>query len=125
MDEGEEIPGSLLVARRHAAERLELLPEPFPQVTVLILLLVVLPLLGAVAARRDHRLCPFGFDRPHQPSAVVALVADDHLDRQSASISFSAWVTSASCPAVRMIRTGSISPLTAAWILVQLTKPSV
>src|SRR5262245_40619876 len=56
MDEGEEVAGSLVVACGDAAELLDLGPEAFGQVAVLVTLLVDQPLLLATLQRRDHHL---------------------------------------------------------------------
>src|SRR5215831_4225600 len=80
MNEGQEVPGGLLVARRHPAVLLDLIPKALCQVPILVALLVVRALLLAVGQRRDHRLRAPGPDRPDQLLAVVALVGDRDLE---------------------------------------------
>jgi hypothetical protein len=79
VDEGEEVPGGLLVAPRHAAELLGLAPEALDQVAVLVALRVDHPLHGAALLGRDDRLGTHRLDHRHHRLAVVALVRYHHL----------------------------------------------
>src|SRR5262249_11315298 len=79
VDEGEEVGRLLLVARRHPAELLGLLPEPLAHVALPVQVPVDVPLLLAALLCRDHRLRPAALDLGHQRLAVVAPVGDHRL----------------------------------------------
>ena len=83
MDECQEVPGGLVVARGHAAVLLRLGPEPLGQVAVLVAVPVVVPLHGSVLQAGDHRLRPLRLDRRDDRLAVIALVGDDDLRRRA------------------------------------------
>src|SRR5262245_22344376 len=80
MDESQEVPSRLVVAGRYTTELLDLLPEAFPQVAILVTLRVDLPLLLACTQRRDHRLRSLGMHEGDHGLTVVALVRDHRFD---------------------------------------------
>src|SRR5262249_7031109 len=83
MNEGQKVPGGLLIAGRYPAILLDLARQALCQVPVLVALPVIRAWLLAVGQRRDHRLRASRPDRPDQSLAVVTLVRDPHRERDA------------------------------------------
>src|SRR5262245_19159825 len=79
LHECQEVGGLLLVAGRHPPVLLDLRPEPFAEVPILVEVRVHVALLGPALLRRDHRLGPARLDFLDQRLLVIALVGDHHL----------------------------------------------
>src|SRR5262245_16775859 len=79
LHECQEVGGLLLVAGRHPPVLLDLRPEPFAEVPLLVEVRVHVALLGPALLRRDHRLGPARLDFLDQRLLVIALVGDHHL----------------------------------------------
>ena len=80
MNEGQELPGSLLEAGEDPPELLELVEEALNELTLLVQLLLLLPLLQAVGFGRDHHLAWHGLNSSYHRPRVITLVSNHPLD---------------------------------------------
>ena len=83
MNERQEVLSGFLIARRHAALLLDPVYEPFHQVSLPVEVTVNLPRVFAIRSRRDHSLGSDRLDLRDQGVAVVPLVGDHGVGRQS------------------------------------------
>ena len=115
MNERQEGNGELVVSRGDASEVLDAVEKAFDQIAALVEMLVEIPRIEPVGARRYNRFAALSLNQFDEGIRVVSLVGHD---MQSRLISAPACSMSATWPAERMTRNGLPKASTATCSLV-------